>query len=271
MLLLQLLCCLLTLNTLEVSSSPLSRSFIVGGQDAEEGRWPWQAYLQISLKYKPGYSTICGGSLVSERWVLTAAACFDDPYVLKTSSVRLGAYKLKIHNSHEIEIPIKGNPIIHEKYLVNKSRNGYDIALVELIPPVSYTRYISPVTLAEDDGDDFSRGWECWSTGWGRNGENDSLPSPNTLQEVQTPVITNIRCKHLRRSNIRDDMLCAGGEGKGTCKGDSGGPLVCREGKGDKWIQAGITSWGHHCATEKPGIKTRVSSFRSWIKKRSGV
>ncbi|XP_066579295.1 tryptase-like [Amia ocellicauda] len=272
MLLLQLLCCLLTLNTLEVSSSHLSRSFIVGGYDAKEGQWPWQAYLKISQKYGHNKHTSCGGSLISQRWVLTAAHCFDTPYIFETSSVRLGAYKLDKRNPHEETITMKRKPIIHQNYMENQSGKGYDIALVELIPPVSYTRYISPVTLAEPDADDFTRGWECWSTGWGRIGVNESLLFPKTLQEVQTPVISNSRCNELRGLPTRDDMLCAGSGGKGTCQGDSGGPLVCRKGKRLKWIQAGITSRGYLCATTKrPSIKTRVSSFRRWIKKHSGV
>ncbi|XP_066579299.1 tryptase-2 [Amia ocellicauda] len=270
MLLLQLLCCLLTLNTLEVSSSPLSRNSIVGGYNAKDGQWPWQVYIKMILKNMPRYIISCGGSLISERWVLTAAHCFDIPYVLDRSEMRLGAYRLKESNSHEKKIPMKRKPIIHEKYVINQTHKGYDIALVELILPVSYSHYISPVTLAEADAEDFTRGWECWATGWGNIGDNVPLPDPKTLQEVKLPIIGNALCDKVY-GGIKSEMVCAGDGGKDTCQGDSGGPLVCRK-RLVSWVLVGITSFGDVCGKPKfPGVYTRVSSFRRWIKKHSGV
>ncbi|MBN3302162.1 ST14 protein, partial [Amia calva] len=199
-----------------VSSSPLSKSSIVGGQDAKEGQWPWQAYLQIMWKDNPGYATICGGSLISQHWVLTAAHCFDIPYVFEKSHVLLGVYRLTQHNSHVKRLALKREPIIHKSYMVNQYQEGRDIALVEFSGSVSYSQYISPVTLAEANADDFTWGWECWA-------------------------------------------------------GDSGGPLVCKN-KKLSWVQAGITSFGKNSTSPNaPGVFTRVSSFRHWIKQHSGV
>ncbi|XP_066578180.1 serine protease 27-like [Amia ocellicauda] len=123
--------------------------------------------------------------------------------------------------------------IVHQNYVVNQTLKGYDIALVELSEPVSYSCYISPVTLAEADGDDFIKGWECWATGWGRIRTNVLLPEPQTLQKVKLPIIGNKDCQHMyqNRWNIKTEMMCAGyKEGKkDTCRGDSGGPLVCKK------------------------------------------
>ncbi|XP_066578184.1 tryptase [Amia ocellicauda] len=271
MLLLQLLFSVLLLNTYEVSSSPLSKSSIVGGQDAKEGQWPWQAYLQIMWKDNPGYATICGGSLISQHWVLTAAHCFDIPYVFEKSHVLLGVYRLTQHNSHVKRLALKREPIIHKSYMVNQYQEGRDIALVELSGSVSYSQYISPVTLAEANADDFTWGWECWATGWGTIGKDVPLPDPKTLQEVKLPIVSNELCK--KYYNIKPEMLCAWDEHgiKSTCQGDSGGPLVCKN-KKLSWVQAGITSFGKNSTSPNaPGVFTRVSSFRHWIKQHSGV
>ncbi|XP_066579317.1 serine protease 33 isoform X2 [Amia ocellicauda] len=220
MLFLQLLFLFLLLNTFEVSSSPLSRSSIVGGQDARKREFPWQAYLEISLKNKPGYIITCGGSLISQRWVISAAHCFDSSHILTDSLVRLGAYKLSNRTRGEQSLHMK-RVIVHEKYVVDKIEKGYDIALVELSKPVSYTTYIKPVTLANADGD-FTLGWECWATGWGRIRENVPLPEPQTLQKVKLPIIGNRSCQRLFRNfyNIKPEMMCAGyKEGKkDTCQ-----------------------------------------------------
>ncbi|XP_069044346.1 serine protease 27-like [Lepisosteus oculatus] len=154
------------LNMEEVSSSSLSRSSIVGGQDAEEGEWPWQVYIQIQVNHND--ATFCGGSLISEQWVLTAAHCFKPPFLLKHSFVRLGAYKLKQPTKHEVKTIIK-KVILHEQY--EKAADGFDIALVQLDSEVCLSFYIIPVQLAEPN-DVFTEDTECWVTGWGRNIEN---------------------------------------------------------------------------------------------------
>ncbi|XP_069044074.1 serine protease 27-like [Lepisosteus oculatus] len=255
------------LNKEEVSSSPLSRSSIVGGQDAEEGEWPWQVYIQIQVNHIN--AKFCGGSLISEQWVLTAAHCFKPSFLLKHSFVRLGAYKLDQPSNHEVKKSIK-KVVLHEQYK-EKAADGFDIALVQLDSEVSLSPYISPVQLAEPN-DVFTEDTECWATGWGMTRENVPLAPNRTLQEVQLPIIDNRRCQSMYNSEIiREDMMCAGYENgqNDTCMGDSGGPLVC---KGDSWIQAGIVSFGIGCGRpNSPGVYTRVSSFTDWIKKHSGV
>ncbi|XP_066579293.1 tryptase-2-like [Amia ocellicauda] len=273
-----LLGCLLTLNTCGVFSSPLSRSSIIGGQDAKKGQWPWQVFLQISLKTEPTKARRCGGSLISEHWVLTAAHCFDSPYKLDNATVILGVSKLKDPNLHTRTMK---KFIRHEKYVINKSEKGHDIALVELSEPVYFTQYIQPVSLPEAAADDFTSHWQCWATGWGEIKENVQLKEPYNLQEVQLPIIKNKRCEQMYKKPPKTDlpkikitskMMCAGDKagGKDTCQGDSGGPLVCK--RASCWVLAGITSIGYGCGNpEFPGVFTRVSSFRTWIKKHSGV
>ncbi|XP_023813697.2 transmembrane protease serine 9-like [Oryzias latipes] len=92
-----------------------------------------------------------------------------------------------------------------------------------------------------------------------------SLPAPQTLQEVQVPIVGNRQCK-CSYSSITDNMVCAGllAGGKDSCQGDSGGPLVIKQ--NNRWIQAGVVSFGNGCALPHfPGVYTRVSQYQTWI------
>ncbi|XP_069044089.1 mast cell tryptase-like [Lepisosteus oculatus] len=255
---LQLLFGLQILNLFQVSSSPLSRGSIVGGQDAQDGEWPWMARLRTN-----GVYSSCGGSLISSRWILTAAHCLENTSVVKVS---LGA--LQLVKTPEYQGSAK-RIITHENY--TQFTGGFDIGLVELEDKVSFSQRISPVNLPSCS-ENISPGLQCWATGWGNIRENVSLEYPYTLQEVQIPIVDNQQCNQMYNCIIRPDMMCAGfyWGGKDTCQGDSGGPLVFK--KGDDWVQAGIVSFGRGCAEpNSPGVYTRVSSFRDWIQTKSGV
>ncbi|XP_073669818.1 transmembrane protease serine 9-like [Paramisgurnus dabryanus] len=149
----------------------------------------------------------------------------------------------------------------------NFNRNTYDndITLLHLSSPVVFTDYIKPVCLPAIDST-FYNGTSSWVTGWGNIATGVPLPSPQTLQEVNVPVIGNRKCKCLFNSDITNNMICAGLEqgGKDSCQGDSGGPMVNKQ--GSVWIQSGIVSFGIGCALpDFPGVYTRVSQYQSWI------
>merc|ERR1719361_1639378 len=85
------------------------------------------------------------------------------------------------------------------------------------------------------------------------------------LQKVSLPVVEDGLCYEYFQSLMRDNMLCAGEEGKDSCSGDSGGPLVCPLGEGGDSVLAGVTSWGQGCGRPgKPGVYTEVSYFYDW-------
>ncbi|XP_056392695.1 prostasin-like [Hyla sarda] len=122
----------------------------------------------------------------------------------------------------------------------------------------------------------FPCGMECWVTGWGDIGYNESQTAPRTLQKVTAQLMGRKECDQMYHeilavvSNsriIQDNMICAGYEEglRDTCQGDSGGPLVCNV-RG-VWYQVGIVSWGYKCALpRRPTVYTLVSSYQSWMK-----
>ncbi|XP_069841081.1 serine protease 27-like [Dendropsophus ebraccatus] len=239
---------------------------IVGGTDSVRDEWPWQVSLQLK-----GAAT-CGGSLISDTWVLTAAHCFETPLDVLAYTVNLGMHQLlDLKNPATASRSVK-EIIIHPDFIHEGS--GGDIALVKLNSPVDFSFSISTVHLPSQ-AIHLSEGTPCWVTGWGNVGELVSLPAPKTLQKVEVALIDNKNCEVMYKSNaayklindlIKEDMLCAGyQEGKkDSCQGDSGGPLVCNV--NGVWLQLGITSFGSGCARAgRPGVYTRVQHYQSWL------
>ncbi|XP_047657096.1 CUB and peptidase domain-containing protein 2-like [Tachysurus fulvidraco] len=243
----------------DVCGRPPLNNKIVGGADASPGSWPWQVSIQS------GGSHFCGGSLINANWVLSAAHCFQSS---STSgiTIKLGMESLELTNSNQQQRSAS-SIIINQNY--DSTTKDNDIALVQLSSSVTFNNYIQPVCLAASSSS-FPAGTEVWVTGWGTIASEVSLPSPQTLQEVQVPIVSNSDCA-TKYSSITDNMLCAGlaQGGKDSCQGDSGGPLVVK--RNGVWVQAGIVSFGHGCALPNiPGVYTRVSQYQDWINSNIG-
>ncbi|XP_072409565.1 serine protease hepsin isoform X1 [Chiloscyllium punctatum] len=237
---------------------------IVGGQHAILGKWPWQ----VSLRFEG--SPMCGGSIITEDWVVTAAHCFPErnrfvsEWTVFTGAIRQSS--MGIHSSVDTIVYHSGyKPFLDP----NAEDNSHDIALLHLHNPLNFSDYIQPLCLPAI-GQRLIDGTLCSVTGWG-NTEYYGYQS-DVLQEAKVPIITNSQCNspEYYHNQITASMFCAGYREGGidACQGDSGGPLVCEDTLSNRtrWRLCGIVSWGTGCAmANKPGVYSRVTRYQEWI------
>ncbi|XP_053147741.1 transmembrane protease serine 12-like isoform X3 [Hemicordylus capensis] len=235
---------------------------IVGGRDAQPGAWPWQVSLQV-YRFGAGFIHICGGSLINNNTVLTAAHCIDELLDLDFFRVVTGINNLYRYQPHTVVIGISGI-MVHSDYSSQKYQN--DIALLKLNEYIPYNNYIQPVCLP-DASLVVTNENPCYISGWG----NKRLQGPlqYTLKEAQVDIFSLEICNQKRwyRGMITENMVCAGTESgfKGGCQGDSGGPLMCYFPDSTKYYVVGITSFGRGCPSKHPTVYTRTANYRDWI------
>ncbi|KAK9881867.1 hypothetical protein WA026_018066 [Henosepilachna vigintioctopunctata] len=237
----------------------LGNERVVGGKASQPAAWPWVVSI-----YKNGIFH-CGGVIISELWVVTAAHCVDK-YWLFYYEVQAGILRRFSYSPMEQSRWVVA-AIAHEEY--NKSNLKNDIALLKLSSPVRYNRYVRPICLPSEAtaGQDFLRGPSpgtiCTTVGWGAIMEHGT--DPDHMREVQVPILK--RCKH--PEDEEGNEICAGlfEGGKDACQGDSGGPFMCQNPNNpSQWYLSGIVSHGEGCARpNEPGVYTRVSEYIGWI------
>jgi len=240
-------------------------SRIVGGHQTEYNEYPWQVMILKDSKFT------CGGSVISDRWILSAAHCFHDQDPRRYLIMIGGHHNYWTKSRSELITPVL-EIIIHDRYSQLTLR--YDFALVKM-DPIDFNRNsfdISPVCLPSlVDWRVYENGYAI-VTGWGLTMEGGHASS--VLMETRLMVISNHMCKNQLASSLHiyGEMLCAWAAGKDACQGDSGGPLVAssRENEaidGESYELIGVVSWGIGCARpDYPGVYARVTSVLDWIK-----
>jgi len=246
-----------------VPTAPGSR--IIGGEFAKKDAWPWQ----IALYY--GRQFMCGGSILSPNWIITAAHCVDG-FNYKYYTVVVGDYDRKTRDGDEQYF--KAVRAFHHPDWNSPSPLNHDIALIELNKPIIFNNHVKPVCLPAA-GEQVPVGTECYITGWGQYTTGRSGPPETTLKQSPLNVVSKETCTNLNTVNmeipITKEMVCAGlgpeKENSG-CHGDSGGPFVCKNGDG-AWVLQGSVSWGNgYClASEGYTVFARLGEMRHWIDK----
>uniref|UniRef100_A0A4Y0BM19 Peptidase S1 domain-containing protein n=1 Tax=Anopheles funestus TaxID=62324 RepID=A0A4Y0BM19_ANOFN len=218
---------------------------VVGGEEAKNGSAPYQVSLQVS-----GWGHNCGGSLLNDRWVLTAAHCLvgKEPgnmvVLVGTNSLKEGGELLKVDKL-----------MYHSRY--NQPLFANDIGLVRLEKQVKFSEVVKSIEYSEKA---VPVNATVRLTGWGRTSADEV---PTMLQSLNVVTLSNEDCKLKGGDPGYADVghLCTLTKtGEGACNGDSGGPLVY-EGK-----LVGVVNFGIPCGRGYPDGFARVSYYHEWVR-----
>ncbi|XP_050297325.1 hyaluronan-binding protein 2-like isoform X2 [Anthonomus grandis grandis] len=235
---------------------------IVNGTSAKKGEFPYMVSLRT---WGPDYTEIhwCGGSIISEIFILTAGHCLDEQLIFaRIAQIELDDFS----ENHTYSVTIR--KVYLYPYYYKDLNSVNDLALVELVTPLVFDSSVQPIKLPE-----FNTTVpileEASIIGWGMVNESLREPSP-ILQKADVTIFPDFYCEYfLGADYLVDQMLCAGDllNTRGHCSGDSGGPLVV------DGIQWGIVSWSIKPCISAPGVYTSLanSTYRSWIRDITGV
>ncbi|GFY56337.1 coagulation factor X [Trichonephila inaurata madagascariensis] len=227
---------------------------ISGGKPVIKGSWPWQVLI-LNEDFEP----FCGGVVLHERWVLTAAHCNRERLF-----VRAGEHDLSYVEGTEQQTAVD-KIFVHPHYDAQTVDN--DLMLLKVAIPFNYSRYIQPICLP-DENEELPRHTRPIILGWGKR-RNLKGYTPEILHQAEVPLVSKDECtKMYQNTYISANMFCAGFENGhvDSCRGDSGGPLI-HDRKDGSWAIYGVTSFGDGCGKRrKYGVYANVLNHLGWIR-----
>ncbi|XP_068626998.1 trypsin CFT-1-like [Battus philenor] len=234
---------------------PRNQQRIIGGSITTIDAYPYASSLLYSWDLK-SYSQACGGAILTNRAILSAAHCFYGDTAIKWR-IRVGSSWANsggtVHNVGKI--------VNHPNY--NYLTFDNDIAILQSATVFTYSNRVRAGSIAGSNYQ-LADNQAVWAIGWGVTQVDGS--GSEQLRNVQVWTINQTICRSRYaelRLQITDNMLCSGWldvGGRDQCQGDSGGPLLHNR------VIVGVCSWGQSCALARyPGVNTRVSRFTSWI------
>lgn len=253
---LSILLCLISLVGSLENRFPLSKGRVVGGAPAISKQFPWQAFIVCCMAIGKSCGT-CGGSLVSPRFILTAAHCTDGKTHFDVSLGSIDRFK-------SLEHMVSQDFIQHQNWDPFTVEN--DVSLIKLPRPAQLSDFVQVVQLANTNVGALVNQLSI-ASGFGRTRFDHQASL--VLNYMGMKIITNEECKQYFGNSIVSTNICARGLqfSQTLCHGDSGGPLVMKN-DDESYTQIGVVSFTYgKCEVGKPTGYARVSSYIGWINK----
>ncbi|XP_066928012.1 chymotrypsinogen B-like [Clytia hemisphaerica] len=244
-------------NNFTICGKPIKKRTMESSNYVSPGYFPWQAAVKKTVISNFNGLPDCGATLISNEWLVSAAHCnitVGDHVVLGANYIGLSVEESRQYFRVKFVRP-------HPSY--SKVTNDYDIALVQLDKPATYTDYVRPACII-NSGTKLAAATKSEVSGWGLL----KCGGPENLQKGEISISSNDVCNQIYgNKEVTPRMLCAKhpAGGREGCLGDGGGPLVVDVKQNQQFYLAGVVSWGTKCRHGFPEVFANVSTLREWL------